>query len=271
MFFSLNQVTAPQLGFVEFLELAKRVGCDGVELRNDLNRSLFDGIDPGEAGAMARDLGLRVVALNHICAFNSWPPEQSPSARGLLEAAVACGAEAVSFTPRNDGIGCANGERQANLRIAIKTLLPLLKEVGMIGLIEPLGFMTSSLRSKAEAVAIIDTLDAKEHLKIVHNTFHHFLDGEGELFPDHTALVQISGVVNDTLTRSDMRDEHRVFVDEHDQLGTVEQISGLVAGGYRGPLSFECFSPDVQESDSIEEGLKGSIEFIASHLRATAA
>ena len=166
MFFSLNQITAPQLGFVEFLELAKRVGGAGVELRNDLDRPLFDGLAPAEAGAIARDLGLRIVALNHLYAFNSWPPEQSPSAEGLLEAAIGSGAEAVSFTPRNDGIGCANGERQANLRIAIKAILPLLKSVGMTGLIEPLGFMTSSLRSKAEAVAIIDTLDAKDHLKL---------------------------------------------------------------------------------------------------------
>jgi 2-keto-myo-inositol isomerase len=271
MFFSLNQITAPQLGFVEFLELAKRVGCAGVELRNDLDRPLFDGLAPAEAGAIARDLGLRIVALNHLYAFNSWPPEQSPSAEGLLEAAIGSGAEAVSFTPRNDGIGCANGERQANLRIAIKAILPLLKSVGMTGLIEPLGFMTSSLRSKAEAVAIIDTLDAKDHLKLAHNTFHHFLDGAADLFPDHTALVQISGVVNTVLTRSDMRDEHRVLVDARDQLGTVDQIAALVAGGYSGPVSFECYAPEVQGSASIEDDLRRSMEFIASQLRATAA
>ncbi|TBX20651.1 TIM barrel protein [Nioella sediminis] len=271
MFFSLNQITAPRTGFVEFLELAKRVGCTGVELRNDLGRPLFDGMDPAEAGGIARDLGLRIVALNHLYAFNSWPPEQSPNAESLLDAAVACGAEAVSFTPRNDGIGCANGERQANLRIAIKAILPLLKQVGITGLIEPLGFMTSSLRSKAEAVAIIDTLEAKDHLKLAHNTFHHFLDGEDDLFPDHTALVQISGVVNETLTRSDMRDEHRVLVDDRDQLGTVDQIAALVAGGYRGPVSFECFAPEVQDSATIEADLKCSIEFIASRLRSMAA
>lgn len=271
MFFSLNQITAPRLGIVEFLELASRVGCAGVELRNDLDRPLFDGLPPKEAGAIARDLGLRIVALNHLYAFNSWPPDQSPSAEALLEAAIACGAEAVSFTPRNDGVGCANGERQANLRIAIKTILPLLKSMGMTGLIEPLGFMTSSLRSKAEAVAIIDTLDARDHLRLAHNTFHHFLDGEDDLFPEHTALVQISGVVNKALTRSDMRDEHRVLVDDRDQLGTIDQIAGLVAGGYRGPVSFECFAPEVQDSETIETDLKRSIEFIASQLRATAA
>ena len=271
MFFSLNQITAPQLGFVEFLKLAKNSGCAGVELRNDLDAPLFDGMNPREAGAIVRDIGLRIVALNHVYGFNSWPPDQAPGAASLLQVAVDCGAEAVSFTPRNDGIGCANGERQANLRLAIKAILPLLKEAGMIGLIEPLGFMKSSLRSKAEAVAIIDALDARENVKIAHNTFHHFLEDGKVLFPDHTALVQVSGVVNPVLSVADMRDEHRVLVDERDRLGSVEQIAGLVAAGYSGPVSFECFAPEVQGSDSIEEELVRSMEFIASQLRATAA
>ena len=83
--------------------------------------------------------------------------------------------------------------------------------------------------------------------------------------------MQISGVVNTVLTRSDMRDEHRVLVDARDQLGTVDQIAALVAGGYSGPVSFECYAPEVQGSASIEDDLRRSMEFIASQLRATAA
>ena len=50
---ALNHMTTPNLGYVDFLDLAKRLGCVGVEVRNDIARPLFDGIDPADAGAMA--------------------------------------------------------------------------------------------------------------------------------------------------------------------------------------------------------------------------
>ena len=50
---ALNHVTAPNLGWRELLDLAKRIGCSGVELRNDLDRPLFDGDDPEVVGKAA--------------------------------------------------------------------------------------------------------------------------------------------------------------------------------------------------------------------------
>ena len=51
--FALNHVTVPALHYRDFLELAARLGCAGVEVRNNIARPLFDGLNATEAGRMA--------------------------------------------------------------------------------------------------------------------------------------------------------------------------------------------------------------------------
>ena len=63
----------------------------------------------------------------------------------------------------------------------------------------------------------------------------------------------------------------QLFLEHGFDAVTVDQIAALVAGGYSGPVSFECYAPEVQGSASIEDDLRRSMEFIASQLRATAA
>ena len=119
MKFALNQMTTPRLGYEAFLDLAQSLGCIGVEVRNDLGRPLFDGIDPTEAGAMAQARGLRILGMSEVYAFNDWSEDIRAKVETILAAAKASGAETISLIPRNDGIGGANGERQANLRVAL--------------------------------------------------------------------------------------------------------------------------------------------------------
>lgn len=271
MITALNQMTAPNLEFADFLDLATGLGCAGVELRNDLGRPLFDGQPPASAGQMVRDKGLRIVGLSQVYPFNSWSGDVSADVRALIATAKACGAETISLIPRNDGKGCGNGERQANLRIAIKEILPMLQDAGLVALIEPLGFLTSSLRSKADAVDTINALGAQDQFKLVHDTFHHHLAGGGPLFPEQTGIVHISAVADPSLAVSDMRDEHRVLIDARDRLGNIEQVAALLQAGYSGPVSYECFAPEVQAIEKPQAALAQSMKFIASQLRATAA
>jgi 2-keto-myo-inositol isomerase len=70
--FALNQMTVARLGYAALLDLAAGLGCVGVEVRNDLPQPLFDGIDPATAGAMARDRGLRILAVAEVKRFNDW-------------------------------------------------------------------------------------------------------------------------------------------------------------------------------------------------------
>ena len=271
MRFSLNQMTVPHMGFESFLDLAMQLGCSGVEVRNDLGRPLFDGIDASEAGASIRRKGLILFGVSQVYPFNDWDDEREVAVRRLTEAAVEAGSKTISLIPRNNGTGLGDGERQAKLRLALRSILPILQQFGMIGLVEPLGFGRSSLRSKEELAQMISSLDAEAEIKIVHDTFHHTLAGGGALFPESTGIVHISGVVDPLLSIGEMEDKHRVLVDHRDRIGNIDQIAALLSAGYRGPLSFECFSPEIHRLEDAFSAIKGSMDFISSQIAATAA
>jgi 2-keto-myo-inositol isomerase len=262
----INHMTAPDLSFRELFRLARSLGCVGVELRNDLARPVFDGEPADAVRSAANEHGLRIVGLSQVDPFNAWSDTVRQAVATLIEQAKACGAETISLIPRNDGEETAPEERRANLRTALAEIQPMLEAADMVALVEPLGFEMSSLRSKAETVEAIDALGVANRFKLVHDTFHHYLAGGGPMFPEQTGIVHISGVVDPELAIPAMRDEHRVLVDAHDRLGNVSQISELRERGYRGPISFESFSPAVHASANPEAELRRSIGFIETAL-----
>jgi 2-keto-myo-inositol isomerase len=268
---ALNQATTPGLSYPEFLDLAAALGCVGVEPRNDLARPLFDGINPTDAGRMARDKGLRLVGLSQVYPFNDWSDARACEVADLIATAKACGAETISLIPRVDGERTADGERQADLRYVLQQILPMLRDSDLLGLVEPIGFTTSSLKDKAELVEVIEALGARDHIKLVHDTFQHILGGGGGIFPDHTGMVHISGISGLDAPMEDKLDSQRVLVDQHDRLDNVEQIATLQKGGYRGPFSFECTSAEIHALANPEAAIRHSFEFISSRLRAVIA
>lgn len=269
--FALNHMTVAQMSFRELVVLASRLGCVGIEVRNDLPQPLFDGMDPAEGGAFVREAGLRLLAVAEVKRFNDWSSDKEVEALALMKIAQAAGAEAVSLIPRNDNLGMGNGERQANLRVALKALKPMLEDHGLVGMVEPLGFEICALRHKAEAVEGIEAVGGKGRFKLVHDTFHHTLAHGGPLFPEHTGIVHVSGVVDQAVGINDMRDPHRVLVTPGDRLGNVEQIAALQAAGWNGPVSFEAFSPEVHAFTDPSAELAKSFEFIRSGLAQCAA
>lgn len=269
--FAINHMTTPRLSHIELLGLAQETGCVGVEFRNDLGRPLFDGEAPESIGQRARDMGLRIVGLSQVYPFNLWSDAIRDEVADLIRTAKACGAETISLIPRNDGTGLGNGERQANLRLSMRAIKPMLEDAGMVALIEPLGFMRSSLRSKTETIEAIEALNAADTFKIVHDTFHHYLADGGPVFPDHTGIIHISGVVDQTLAISEIQDEHRVLVDANDRLGNVDQIAKMLALGYTGPISMEAFSPLTHAMADPAAEIAKSFEFIRNRLASKAA
>ncbi len=266
---ALNQMTVPHLTFEAFLDLAADLGCVGVEARNDmdgLGRPLFDGMTPEAAGEMVRAKGLRMVGLSQVYPFNSWDDERATEVANLIAIAKASGAETISLIPRNDGTGVGNGERQANARIALKAIYPMLVEADMVALVEPLGFNRSSLRFKEELVGIINDLEASDRFKLVHDTFHHILADGGALYPEHTGIIHISAVVDPALSVGAMEDEHRVLVDANDRLENVAQIKALMDAGYDGPISYECFSPETQALSDPKTEIAASFAYIEEQL-----
>jgi 2-keto-myo-inositol isomerase len=203
-----------------------------------------------------------LISINALQRFNEWTPAREAEAIELADYAKAAGAAALVLVPVNDGSGQADGERQKNLRTALRALRPILRDRGVLGLVEPLGFTICSLRSKQEAVDAVTDIDGIGAFKLVHDTFHHHLAGE----PALTGLVHISGVADRNLPIDDMRDAHRGLVDEDDRLDNIGQIRALLSAGYAGPLSFEPFSPAVHALENPVRALADSIAFIRTRL-----
>ena len=267
--FALNHITAPQLPCRDFIQLARRRGCVGVELRNDLadkrlcERSFFDGESPRAIGELARSEGIRLLGLSEVYAFNRWSDDIRAKLDRLIGEAQASGAESISLIPSNDGRSEPDEARLEGLRDALSRILMMLAGTNLIALVEPLGFRTSSLRYKREAIAAIEAVGGKSRYKLVHDTFHHHLAGETEFFPEWTGIVHVSGVIDPQLTPAQMRDEHRILVDGRDRLGNVAQIGSLSAAGYKGAYSYECFAPSVHQSPTLEADLATSLTLIA--------
>ncbi|MEI7601963.1 MAG: TIM barrel protein [Aestuariivirga sp.] len=266
--FALNQITAPRLTCREFIELARRLDCSGIELRNDLrdkrlcDRDFFDGDSPESVGALVRENGLRLLGLSEVYAFNRWSEEIRVKVDRLIGEAVASGAESISLIPSNDGRTETDDARLDALRNALSRILPMLEGTDLIALVEPLGFPTSSLRRKSDAIAAIKAVDGDARYKLVHDTFHHHLASEREFFPEWTGIVHISGVVDPSVEVRDMQDEHRILVTGQDRLGNLTQIAALSSAGYRGVYSYECFAPSVHHSATIGSEIAESLAFI---------
>jgi 2-keto-myo-inositol isomerase len=261
--FALNHMTVARLSFRELVDLAARLGCVGIEVRNDLPQPLFDGMDPGAAGDLVRAAGLRLLAVAEVKRFNDWSDDKAAEALSLMQIARAAGAEAVSLIPRNDSLGMGNGERQAALRVALKALKPMLEDHDLAGMVEPLGFEICALRYKSEAVEGIEAVGGTGRFKLVHDTFHHALAHGGPMFPEHTGIVHISGVVDQEVSLSQMRDPHRVLVTPGDRLGNIAQVEALQAAGWAGPVSYEAFSPVVHALADPETALRASMDHMS--------
>lgn len=265
--FALNHMVAPTLSFADLIKAGAAIGVHQFEIRNDLaGNAILDGTAPETIRAEAAAGRAEIISINALQRFNEWTPEREAEAKELAAYAAACGAKALVLVPVNDGSGQADGERQANLRTALAALAPILERAGLIGLVEPLGFQICSLRSKKEAAEAIAAISSAGRFKLVHDTFHHVLAGEPELFPELTGLVHISGVDDETVGIDDMRDPHRVMVTQNDRLDNVGQIRSLLAAGYAGPFSFEPFAEDAARDADPATAARVSIDFILQKL-----
>lgn len=265
--FALNHMVAPGMKPADFFALCRELGVSDVEIRNDLaGNAILDGTPASAVRALAAENGISIASINALQRFNEWNAEREAEAIELADYARDAGAASLVLVPVNDGTGRADGERQRHLRTALSALKAILGDRGVRGLVEPLGFEICSLRSKREAAEAIEDVGAAATFRIVHDTFHHHLAGEPDIFPGMTGLVHISGVDDQSVAVADMRDPHRVLVDAGDRLDNVGQIRALIAGGYHGLLSFEPFSPVVQHLADPRSALAASIEFIRARV-----
>jgi 2-keto-myo-inositol isomerase len=258
--FALNHRVAPRLDVDRFFALAAELGLDAVEIRNDLPATaIADGTPPEAIREAAARHGVTIISINALQRFNDWSDVRAQEARALAAYAAACGAKSIVLCPVNEtSFRPAEAERLLGLRTALSSLAPLLEGHGLTGLVEPLGFAESSLRLKREAVDAIDELGLPA-FRLVHDTFHHAIAGEEEIFPARTGLVHISGVDDPSLPFSSLRDGQRVLVGPRDRLGNAEQLRRLLDGGYSGYVSFEPFADSVHDQGGIDGALAESM------------
>lgn len=266
---ALNHIVAPRTDIDAFFALARQIGIDAVELRNDLaGTAIADGTSAPVVCATAERHGVRILSINALQRFNDFTPERAAEARDLADYAARCGAGALVLCPVNDPrFRPDQRARLDGLRYALSELLPLLAARHLTGLVEPLGFPESSLRRKREAIDAIAAVGGGGTFRLVHDTFHHALSGETDIFADATGLVHISGVEDEGLPVASMRDAHRVLVGPRDRLDNIGQVEALLAAGYRGYFSFEPFAESVQTLPDLAPALKES----AAHLSGAAA
>jgi 2-keto-myo-inositol isomerase len=136
----------------------------------------------------------------------------------------------------------------------------------LIGCVEPLGFVECSLRLKAEAIAAIDAVKGAKRFKVTHDTFHHFVAGEKDIFPSRTGLIHVSGVTDKKQTAATMRDPERVLVDAHDMIGNSGQLKAMLAGGYDRAVSFEPFAAEVANDPNLAKSLATSLAYLKSKI-----
>ncbi len=267
--FALNHIVSPHRNFADFARLTRELGITSVEIRNDLQGvEIADGTPAENLKAAAEDAGVEILSINALQRFNEWNPTREQEAVTLARYAAACGAKALVLCPVNSVDDRRSETRRVDdLRRSLQALRPILRDHGLTGLVEPLGFEESSLRLKRVAVDAIDAVEGADTFKVLHDTFHHYLAGESEIFPERTGFVHISGVEDRSLAHNDIRDQHRILVGEGDLLGNVAQIKALRQGGYRGPFSFEPFADSVHVMTDVAGALRESIALISGQIR----
>ena len=261
--YALNHVTMPYADFAELAALARELGMDAVEIRNDLDGvPLADGTPASQLREEAQEAGIAILSINALQRFDLWEAAREKEAVSLAAYARETGAPALVLCPANDGGDRRDGaERARDLRRSLRALAPILADHGLSGLIEPLGFAECALRRKQDAIDAVDETGTEAQFALLHDSFHHALSGEEAMFPARTGLVHISGIEED-LPFGAMRDQHRVLVGPGDRLDNVGQIRALRRGGYAGPLSFEAFSAQVHDDPEHAAALARSIAYL---------
>jgi 2-keto-myo-inositol isomerase len=251
---ALNHMVMPTRRFADFAASARRLGITDVEIRNDLpGIEIADGTPPAELRRQADQARVRILAINALQRFDDWNDTRAAEAAALARYAQECGAGWLVLCPVNDRADPRSRDARARaLHTALTALAPILRDSAITGLIEPLGFPESALRTKSAALNAVDATRTTDTFALLHDTFHHFLSGETELFPARTILVHVSGVIDSALPVTSIRDEHRILVTEHDRLGTLSQLRALHAAGYTGPVSLEPFAPGCDNHTGLQ-------------------
>lgn len=267
--FAINRIMQPDLSLSDFLALALECSASGIEIRNDLpDSSLLGGENPDMLLDFCRSNNIGIVTVNALQRFND-PDLFKPKVQELteiMEVAASVDCSRIVLCPVNDSEDSRNpAEQHRDLVSALAHYAPLFEKYNMTGLIEPLGFEICSVRYKKQAVKAIAESGFSSCYEIVHDTFHHYLSGETDFFPEETGLIHASGVYEGKNIEK-ISDDDRYLVDDKDIMDNRGQISRLYRDGFQGIMSFEPFSPGVQNLSvtEVQSRIRQSMDLLFS-------
>jgi len=265
----LNRIIKPQLSLPDFLKFTADLGVKYVEVRNDIgDQGVLDSLPDTAVQRAFSETGIKALTINALYPFEDIKVLDATLGKlqGLITEAKRINCLQIVLCPLNDASDPRNSaERADQLVTALNAYGPLFAEAGMTGLIEPLGFSVSALRTKRAALEGIARCNYPGSYKVLHDTFHHYLSGETEFFPQDTALVHVSGVPAGKV-RTAITDDDRILVTEDDILDNRGQVASLAKAGYNAPFSYEPFSPQVRNLPvaELKTQLEKSIEYLFS-------
>lgn len=266
---AINQMIMPNSSFEEFITLAKKLNVKAIEIRNDIATNLIEENKPNQIKKICEENSIEILTINALQKFNIWNEERSKELIELCDYASQAGIKAIVLVPLNDNSINNEKDQEKLLENSLNNIEKILQNYDLSCLVEPLGFKQSSLRKKSIAVNIIKSLDINK-IKILHDTFHHSLSGEKDIYPDLTGLIHISGVSKDYIknyVENTLTDDHRSIIDENDIIENVKQLNKFLNYDYKGFFSFEPFSNSLIQSDNIFESMKKSFDFIKSQVK----
>jgi len=263
----LNRVIKPQIPLEEFLKFTADLGIKYVEVRNDFtDKGVLDGLSDAALQISFQKTGVKTLTINALYPFEDVRvlKENLERLKGLIAEAKRINCPQIVLCPLNDANDKRSPAQRADeLVTALTTYGPLFAEAKMTGLVEPLGFAICSLRTKEAALEGIARCNYPESYQLLHDTFHHYLSGETELFPKQTAIVHVSGVLAGK-SKAAILDEDRVLVTKDDIMDNRGQVAALLRAGCTAPISYEPFSSQVRDLplSELKAQLQKSIDYL---------
>lgn len=270
--FCVNRKIAPTLSLEEFFQVVKKCGLNKVEIRNDMpSGKILDDLTVDEFNSLAQKYEIEIVTINALYPFNLPDAREKTSAvaKEMLDIARKIACRAVIMCPFNETDKRSEKEREDDTRESIAYFTALFNQYGIQGLVEPLGFPVSSLRSFKLAGRLIR--ETQSPFKMTLDTFHYHLAGLSlidyaqNIDVQQIGLVHLSGV-EDLRATDLLTDEERIMLTTKDVLKSKEQVVELEKLGYQGLYSFEPFSSTLMNwsAEDVEKAVNESIDYLCS-------
>lgn len=274
--FCLNRKAAPSISLDQTIPSVSSLGINNIELRNDLygapdNASILDDIDNSKVKDLLKKNHVSVESINAIGNTDKreMVDENLQSLTEMLDIAKGLDIKNVIFCPvRSTDDTRSSSQREDDAVANLQEYSKVLKQYGVNGLLEPLGFTDSTLRTPWGGQKVIEKTGV-ENFKIVADTFHYYLANVNEMDfhekvnPDFIGLVHLSSVIAKK-NRDSLDDQDRYMLDNGDVMNSAKWAKIIEESGYRGLYAFEPFSDDLKKWDisKVQSELLKSIEMV---------